>query len=121
MPPVAPYNADSLANAQAFEPNADADYTMTANHPADAADPLPKSAVSSYHAAAVARTFFETCEGREKFAVGTMLFVENEKSNMQGLFAIPINAELVNKPVIHRMSMMRFVANRIVRVNSLLT
>ena len=76
---------------------------MNSSHSVDAEHPLLKTAVSSYYDAAVAKSFFKSCGRREKFAAGTTLFVENEKSNKKGLFTKPINAELFNKPVIHRM------------------
>ena len=87
----------------AFQPIQTPTNKMNANRPLDAAHPLLKPAVSSYYDAAVAKAFFESCGRREKFAAGTTLFVENEKSNKKGIFTKPINAELFNKPVIHRM------------------
>ena len=75
---------------------------MSSNHPVDAAHPLLKPAVTLYYDAAVARTFFETSGRRKKFAEGTRLFVENEKSNKNGLFTKPINPELINMPIIYR-------------------
>ena len=76
----------------------------------DTIDPF-KSSASGFYDAAVARTFFESAGRREHIPAGTTLFVENEKSNKQGLFskplnqalATPINGALFAKPNIHRM------------------
>ena len=62
-----------------------------------------RPARSSYYDATVAKAFFESCGKRETIAAGTTLFVENEKSSKKGIFTKPINAELFNKPITHRM------------------
>ena len=62
-----------------------------------------KPAVSPYYDAAVAKAFFESGSREENILAGTRLFVENEKSNKKGIFNKPINAELFNRPVTHRM------------------
>ena len=68
------------------------------------APPAPfKPGFSSYYDPTVAQAFFESSGRREKIAAGTTLFVENEKSSKKGIFSKPINAELFDKPVIHRM------------------
>ncbi len=68
------------------------------------APPAPfKPGFSSYYDSTVAQAFFESSGRREKIAAGTTLFVENEKSSKKGIFSKPINAELFDKPVIHRM------------------
>ena len=69
----------------------------------DASPAIFKPAVSSFYDPAVARAFFETNGRRETIAAGTTLFVENEKSDKKGFFNKPINADLFNKPIIHRM------------------
>ena len=76
---------------------------MDFTNPHDAPLAPFKPAVSSFYDAAVAKAFFKSCGRREQFAAGTTLFAENEKSSRKGLFTKPINAELFNKPVIHRM------------------
>jgi CRP-like cAMP-binding protein len=63
----------------------------------DTVEPF-KSSASGYYDPEVANTFFKTCGQREKIAAGTTLFVENEKSNKQGLFAKPISQAL-NTPI----------------------
>jgi CRP-like cAMP-binding protein len=76
----------------------------------DTVDPL-KSSTNGHYDPAVARNFFESSGKREQIVAGTTLFVENEKSNRQGLFkrpigqalATPIDGALFSKPVIHRM------------------
>ncbi len=62
-----------------------------------------KPAISRYYDPAVAKAFFELSGRHEKFAAGITLFFENEKSNKKGIFSKPINAELFDKPLIHRM------------------
>ncbi len=76
---------------------------MTISNPQDATLAPFKPAVSPFYDANVAKTFFSSCGKREAIAAGTTLFVENEKSNKKGIFTKPINAELFNKPIIHRM------------------
>ncbi len=70
-----------------------------------------KSSASGYYDPAVAKSFFETSGRREEIKAGTTLFVENEKSNKQGLFskplgqalATPIDSELFARTNVHRM------------------
>ncbi len=76
---------------------------MNFPHPDNAPVAPFKATVSPFYDAAVARTFFESCGRAEKFAAGTTLFVENEKSTKTSIFTKPINAEIFNKPVVHRM------------------
>ena len=76
----------------------------------DTIDPF-KSSASGYYDPAVAKQFFEASGRCEDIAAGTTLFVENEKSNKQGLFSkpiaqalkTPIDGELFAKTNIHRM------------------
>ena len=76
----------------------------------DSVNPF-KSSASGFYDPAVAKSFFETSGRCEQILAGTTLFLENEKSNKQGLFskpinqalATPINAALFAKLNIHRM------------------
>ena len=76
---------------------------MNTSNPQDATLAPFKPAVSPFYDANVAKAFFSSCGKRETIVAGTTLFVENEKSNKKGIFTKPINAELFNKPIIHRM------------------
>ena len=76
---------------------------MSAAQSSDALPALFKPAASSFYDAAVARAFFEASGRPEKIAAGTTLFVENEKSSKKNIFTKPINAELFNKSITHRM------------------
>ena len=76
---------------------------MNTSNPQDTTLAPFKPAVSPFYDANVAKAFFSSCGKRETIAAGTTLFVENEKSNKKGIFTKPINAELFNKPIIHRM------------------
>lgn len=68
------------------------------------AAPTPFRPTSSvYYDAKVARAFFEAFGKSFRVAAGTTVFVENEKSDKQGIFTKPINARLFSKPIIHRM------------------
>ena len=79
---------------------------MSAAHSSVVLPAIFKPAVSSFYDAAVARAFFEASGQPEKIAVGTTLFVENEKSSKKNIFTKPINAELFNKSIIHRMNLL---------------
>ena len=56
-------------------------------------DPF-KSSTSGYYDPAVAKRFFEISGQKEQIVAGTTLFIENEKSNKQGLFSKPIGQAL---------------------------
>ena len=56
------------------------------------------SGASGFYDPNVAQTFFESSGKRDQIAAGTTLFVENEKSNKQGLFAKPL-AQALTTPV----------------------
>ncbi len=79
-------------------------------HDNDSVDPF-KSSTSGYYDASVARNFFESSGRSDVIAAGATLFVENEKSNKQGLFSkpltkaltTPLDRELFAKTNIHRM------------------
>ena len=76
---------------------------MSAAQSSDALPALFKPAASSFYDAAVAKAFFEASGQPEKIAVGTTLFVENEKSSKKNIFAKLINANLFNKSITYRM------------------
>ena len=75
---------------------------MNVSYPHNAPFAPINTAASPFHDAAVAKRFFESCGRAEKFAAGTTLFVENEKSTRTSIFTKPINAEIFNRPVVHR-------------------
>ena len=76
---------------------------MSAAHSYVVLPAIFKPAASSFYAAAVAKAFFEASGQPEKIAVGTTLFVENEKSSKKNIFTKLINANLFNKSITHRM------------------
>ena len=64
---------------------------MSAAHSSVVLPAIFKPAASSFYDAAVARAFFEASGQPEKIAIGTTLFVENEKSSKKNIFTKLIN------------------------------